>query len=252
MVNEAIDDGPEGAMRKSKWREAIGDDYIAKAFEYAHQADPQAELYYNDYNLTVAPKRAAALRIVKALKQWGLRVDGVGEQGHWLLGGPSLADIEATITIAAAGFKALITELDVDVLQEQAMEVARADSHPGRQRFHGHLVQDAILDETERAPDHGGRSEPGRGPRRRLRAAAETGAKAGFGGGRGAHVVAHVRLLGARDRADRTAVHPRRRHRDEELPVETRVAALARPIERPATKAEDVVHDQESRADHRM
>jgi endo-1,4-beta-xylanase len=104
-------------MRKSKWREAIGDDYIAKAFEYAHQADPQAELYYNDYNLTNAPKRAAALRIVRALKQWGVRVDGVGEQGHWLLEGPSLADIEATITdIAAAGLSVLITELDVDVL----------------------------------------------------------------------------------------------------------------------------------------
>lgn len=117
VVNEAIDDGAEGTMRKSKWREAIGDDYIAKAFEYAHQADPAAELYYNDYNLTSAPKRAAALRIVNGLKRWGIRVDGVGEQGHWLIDGPSLGDIEATITdVAAAGVKVLITELDIDVL----------------------------------------------------------------------------------------------------------------------------------------
>jgi endo-1,4-beta-xylanase len=117
VVNEAVDDGPEGKLRSSKWREAIGDDYIAKAFEFAHEADPAAELYYNDYNLTVAPKRATALRIVKELKQRGIRVDGVGEQGHWLLGGPPLADIEATINdIAAAGLKVLITELDVDVL----------------------------------------------------------------------------------------------------------------------------------------
>ena len=59
VVNEAIDDGPEGTMRKSKWREVIGDDYIAKAFEFAHEADPQAELYYNDYNLTNAPSAPA-------------------------------------------------------------------------------------------------------------------------------------------------------------------------------------------------
>jgi len=117
VVNEAINDDAEGTMRKSKWQQAIGDDYIAKAFEFAHAADPQAELYYNDYSLTNAPKRATAIRIVKDLKTRGLRVDGVGEQGHWLLGGPSLADIEATITdIAAAGVKVHITELDVDVL----------------------------------------------------------------------------------------------------------------------------------------
>jgi endo-1,4-beta-xylanase len=104
-------------MRKSKWREAIGEDFIAKAFEYAHAADPDAELYYNDYNLTSAPKRATAIKIVKDLKARGLRVDAIGEQGHWLLEGPSLADIEATITdIAAAGVKVAITELDVDVL----------------------------------------------------------------------------------------------------------------------------------------
>jgi endo-1,4-beta-xylanase len=117
VVNEAFEDGPDGALRKSKWREAIGDDYIAKAFQFAHVADPKAELYYNDYNLTNPAKRAAALRLVKQLRGFGIRVDGVGEQGHWLLEGPSLGDIEATITdIAAAGVKVLITELDVDVL----------------------------------------------------------------------------------------------------------------------------------------
>jgi endo-1,4-beta-xylanase len=117
VVNEAISDDAQGAPRKSKWREAIGEDYIAKAFEYAHEADPSAELYYNDYNLTSAAKRATAIRIVKDLKERGLRVDAIGEQGHWLIDGPSLADIEATITdIAGAGVKVLITELDVDVL----------------------------------------------------------------------------------------------------------------------------------------
>jgi endo-1,4-beta-xylanase len=121
VVNEAINDDAEGTMRKTKWLEAIGDDYIAKAFEFAHEADPDAELYYNDYNLTGAPKRATAIRIAKELRARGLRVDGIGEQGHWLLGQPSLADIETTITdIAGAGFKVLITELDVDVLPRDA------------------------------------------------------------------------------------------------------------------------------------
>jgi endo-1,4-beta-xylanase len=117
VVNEAISDDAEGTLRKSKWREAIGDDYIAKAFAYAHEADPSAELYYNDYNLTSPAKRATAIRIVKDLKQQGLRVDGIGEQGHWLIDGPSVAEIEATIAdIAGAGVKVMITELDIDVL----------------------------------------------------------------------------------------------------------------------------------------
>jgi endo-1,4-beta-xylanase len=121
VVNEAINDDAGGTMRKTKWLEAIGDDYIAKAFEYAREADPQAELYYNDYNLTSPAKRATAIRIAKDLRARGLRVDGIGEQGHWLVAEPSLAAIEATITdIAAAGFRVHITELDMDPLPRDA------------------------------------------------------------------------------------------------------------------------------------
>jgi endo-1,4-beta-xylanase len=115
VVNEALDE--DGTLRRTPWLEIIGEDYVAKAFEYAHAADPQAELYYNDYNLWKGAKRAGALRIVRELRERGLRVDGVGEQGHWLIDGPSLAEIEATLVeIGAAGFKALISELDVDPL----------------------------------------------------------------------------------------------------------------------------------------
>jgi endo-1,4-beta-xylanase len=143
VVNEAINDDAAGSLRKTKWREAIGDDYIAKAFEFAHDADPQAELYYNDYSLTNPAKRATAIRIVKDLKARGLRVDAIGEQGHWLLDRPSLAEIEATITdISAAGLKVLITELDVDVLprdpgmygadlEKKAKYKAGTDLYPG-------------------------------------------------------------------------------------------------------------------------
>jgi endo-1,4-beta-xylanase len=117
VVNEAIDDGPEGAMRKSKWREAIGDDYIAKAFEYAHEADPAAELYYNEYNLWKPAKRDAAIALVKKLRAQGLRVDAIGEQAHWGIDDPPLAAIDETIDAAsAAKVTLLLTELDVDVL----------------------------------------------------------------------------------------------------------------------------------------
>ncbi len=115
VVNEALDE--DGSLRNSQWHQIIGDDYIAKAFEYAHDADPQAELYYNDYNLWKPEKRKGALKIVKDLQKRGLRIDAVGEQGHWMLQTPTIEQIDATITdIAGAGVKAMITELDVDVL----------------------------------------------------------------------------------------------------------------------------------------
>jgi endo-1,4-beta-xylanase len=115
VVNEALDE--DGTLRKTPWLEIIGEDYLIKAFEFAHQADPDAELYYNDYNLTRPDKLAGAVQLVKRLKAAGLRVDAIGEQGHWLLDSPSLAEIEATITASAgAGVDVMITELDVDVL----------------------------------------------------------------------------------------------------------------------------------------
>jgi endo-1,4-beta-xylanase len=115
VVNEAVDE--DGSLRRSKWLEIIGEDYIARAFEFARKADPGAELYYNDYNLWKPAKRAGALRIVKQLKAQGLRVDGIGEQGHWLLSVPSLEEIDRMLAeIGAAGLKTHITELDVDVL----------------------------------------------------------------------------------------------------------------------------------------
>jgi endo-1,4-beta-xylanase len=115
VVNEAVND--DGTMRQTPWLEAIGEDYIARAFELAREADPEAELYYNDYNVYKPEKRATILKLVSQLRKEGLRVDGVGAQGHWLLGDPSLDQIEAMITdIADAGFKVLISELDVDPL----------------------------------------------------------------------------------------------------------------------------------------
>ncbi len=115
VVNEALDE--DGTLRKTPWLEAIGEDYVAKAFELAHEADPAAELYYNDYNLWKPAKREAAIRLVQALKAKGLRVDGIGEQAHWGIDDPPLEAIDAALAaIRASGSTPLITELDMDVL----------------------------------------------------------------------------------------------------------------------------------------
>ena len=115
VVNEALED--DGTLRDSPWRRIIGDDFIDRAFEYARQADPGAHLYYNDYRLEVPSKRAGALAIVRRLKAAGLRIDGVGIQGHVNLTEPGVEEQEETIlAFHKAGVKSMITEMDVDVL----------------------------------------------------------------------------------------------------------------------------------------
>ncbi len=90
---------------------------MPKAFEYAHEADPNAELYYNDFSLDKPAKRDACVRLVKDLKAKGLRIDGVGIQGHWGMNYPTREDLEAFIdAMAALGVKVMVTEMDIDVL----------------------------------------------------------------------------------------------------------------------------------------
>jgi len=115
VVNEALNE--DGSIRQSPWEKMIGEDYIEKAFEYAHQADPQAELYYNDYNLENEAKRKGAIALIKKLKDEGVPVNGVGLQGHYNLTWPSTQQVDDTIeAFAALGMKVAITELDIDVL----------------------------------------------------------------------------------------------------------------------------------------
>jgi endo-1,4-beta-xylanase len=115
VVNEALTDS--GQFQRTKWFQIIGEDFIAKAFEYAHQADPNAELYYNEYSLEMPAKRDACVRLVKDLKAKGLRIDGVGIQGHWALDNPSREELEQFINaFAELGVKVMVTELDIDVL----------------------------------------------------------------------------------------------------------------------------------------
>jgi endo-1,4-beta-xylanase len=115
VVNEALEE--DGSLRKTFWLDAVGPEYIEKAFEYAHAADPDAQLYYNDYNLWKPAKRDAAIRLVQGLKAKGLRVDAIGEQAHWGIDDPPLAAIDEMLAaMRAAGIAVHVTELDMDVL----------------------------------------------------------------------------------------------------------------------------------------
>lgn len=119
VVNEAINDGgtDREVLRDSPWRRIIGDDYLDHAFRYAREADPQAQLYYNDYGLFHREKRARTLKMLRGLIERGVPIDGVGMQGHYQIVNPPLADIEQAIQdFAALGLKVMVTELDVDVL----------------------------------------------------------------------------------------------------------------------------------------
>ena len=118
MVNEAV--YPDGTMRATNhWYKIIGDDFIAKAFEYAHEADPKAELYYNDFALEDKPKRDGVIGIIKKLQAQKIPIHGVGSQMHARLDWPSIQAVEEHITeLASLGLKVMITELDIDVLPE--------------------------------------------------------------------------------------------------------------------------------------
>jgi endo-1,4-beta-xylanase len=115
VVNEAFND--DGTLRASPWYTIIGEDYIEKAFQYAHEADPDAELYYNDYSLENPAKRAGAIRLIKSLQEKGMKVTAVGTQGHFGLDWPALDELSKTITdFAALGVGVMITEMEIDVL----------------------------------------------------------------------------------------------------------------------------------------
>jgi endo-1,4-beta-xylanase len=138
VVNEALDD--DGTLRQSEWEKIIGPDYLIKAYQFAHKADPQAQLYYNDYSLENAPKRQGAIALIKKLQAAGIPIAGVGLQGHYKMDWPTPAALDETIkAFSKLGVKVMITELDLDILppatNSQAAEVSmnvalRAELNP--------------------------------------------------------------------------------------------------------------------------
>jgi endo-1,4-beta-xylanase len=118
VVNEAISDRKGEYLRDNPAKRAIGEDYIARAFEFAHAADPDAQLYYNDYSNENAEKREKNIKLVRELKKAGVPIFGVGLQSHFQMRFADTARIleEAIRAYAAEGMKVMLTELDVDVL----------------------------------------------------------------------------------------------------------------------------------------
>ncbi len=116
VVNEAIDDDSTKFLRNSKWYQICGDEFIIKAFEYAHAADPKAVLFYNDYNTERPEKMLRVYKLLKQLVDAKVPINAVGLQAHWSIYEPSKNELENTIQkFASLGLKIQITELDMSV-----------------------------------------------------------------------------------------------------------------------------------------
>lgn len=115
VVNEALNE--DGTMRKSVFQQKLGDDFVVEAFRIAQEAAPHTKLYYNDYNIEQPAKRAGAIALIKKIQAAGVRIDGVGIQGHWSVDHIPLEHIEKSIQeFGALGIEVMFTELDISVL----------------------------------------------------------------------------------------------------------------------------------------
>jgi endo-1,4-beta-xylanase len=115
VVNEAIND--DGSWRQSKFYTIIGEDFVRLAFEFAREADPNALLCYNDYSMARPGKREGVVKMIKKLQVQGIKVDGIGMQGHLSMDFPTVAEEEKSIlAFSELGVKIMITELDLTVL----------------------------------------------------------------------------------------------------------------------------------------
>ena len=117
VLNEAVLDN--GTWRQSPFYKIIGEEFATLAFQFAHEADPDAELYYNDYNTAIGSKRDGIVRLVQGIQQAGSPIHAVGMQEHHHLQFPPLEEVEKSIkAFAALGVKVMVTEMDVSVLPQ--------------------------------------------------------------------------------------------------------------------------------------
>ncbi len=140
VVNEAMADQaiswpghPANPYRESKLYKLCGDEFIAKVFQFAREADPNALLFYNDYNAADPGKRDRIFNMVKKMKDAGVPIDGIGMQGHYNIYGPSEEDIDAAISKYATIVKHIhFTELDLRTNMEQGGQLvfSRGEAKP--------------------------------------------------------------------------------------------------------------------------
>ena len=121
VVNEAMTDdkNAEDPYRQSVMYKLCGDEFIAKAFQFAREADPKALLFYNDYNECDPVKSKRIFNMVKKMKDAGVPIDGIGMQGHYNIYGPTEKEVDDAITLYKTIVKHIhVTELDIRVNEE--------------------------------------------------------------------------------------------------------------------------------------
>ncbi len=150
VVNEAIEDGVslnggrtwQDCLRKTQWYESIGPDYIALAFRFAHEAAPNAKLYYNDYNLNQNSKATVVCEMVKDLKSQGVPIDGIGMQGHYdLTLKPKLVEGSIELFSSIDNIELAVTELDIGMTNVQASESAYRNAQKTQARLYAELFE---------------------------------------------------------------------------------------------------------------
>jgi GH35 family endo-1,4-beta-xylanase len=122
VVNEAINDRGNAQtaqtenLRNSSWLRAMGPEFLTLAFKFAHEADADAKLYYNDYGIEAGPKHASSMVLLKRLIKDGVPIHGVGIQGHWSTGRVPFAALDQAISdYASLRLEVSVTELDVTI-----------------------------------------------------------------------------------------------------------------------------------------
>ena len=137
VVNEAIEDGPDSTMiyRESSpwWKAFKSPEFIEAAFRYAHEADPSAKLYYNEFNSERPDKREKIFKLLKKMKADKVPIDGVGFQAHWTVGRPSADQIRKALDeVISLGLEVQFTELDITVhTKPVAVTPGKAPVDPG-------------------------------------------------------------------------------------------------------------------------
>lgn len=119
VVNEAMSDGGTNPYRESKLYQLCGDEFIAKAFQFAREADPKAVLFYNDYNECDRRKSRNIYNMVLKMRSNGVPIDGIGMQGHYNIFKPTVEELDAALALYSPLVEHIhITELDVRVNRE--------------------------------------------------------------------------------------------------------------------------------------
>lgn len=157
VVNEAFLD--DGSFRESEFYQILGEDYLRLAFEYTAEADPDAELYYNDYSMAQPGKRQGVVNWAKSLLEIGVKIDGIGMQGHLNMDYPSLEEFEKSIVaFSDLGLQVMITEMDLAVLpmpdQRVGAEIsATAEYQEKWNPYTGGLPPDVDAEQNQRFVD---------------------------------------------------------------------------------------------------